>query len=51
MDAKMKTIVCPQCANHVPQPGNIRCPRCNALLLTACEGNCRRCRKNKGCNG
>ncbi|MBP1765811.1 MAG: hypothetical protein H6Q65_2869 [Firmicutes bacterium] len=48
MEEKVNAIICPQCANQVSS-GNIRCPRCNQLLLTSCEGNCSRCQKRQGC--
>lgn len=33
---------CPVCGLAVPQ-GEIRCPRCHALLITSCSGACGSC--------
>jgi hypothetical protein len=33
---------CPTCGLAVPQ-GEIRCPRCRTLLVTACSGACLSC--------
>jgi rubrerythrin len=35
-------ITCPLCGFVAPMTA-IRCPRCNALLLTACSGSCASC--------
>ncbi|MCX7781228.1 MAG: hypothetical protein N2491_10015 [Negativicutes bacterium] len=44
----MDTIKCPQCGN-LAAAGNIRCPRCNALLLAPCSGSCSQCAKKNLC--
>jgi hypothetical protein len=33
---------CPVCGLAVP-PGEVRCPRCRTLLITACTGACTSC--------
>ena len=35
-------VDCPVCGATSPA-GTVRCPRCNALLLTACPGSCASC--------
>lgn len=34
--------LCPLCGLDVP-PAELRCPRCHALLVTACSGACASC--------
>ena len=34
--------VCPKCGLTI-EPGTLRCPRCNALLLMGCGGSCATC--------
>jgi ribosomal protein S27AE len=34
--------VCPKCGLAI-DPGAIRCPRCNALVIMACGGSCASC--------
>jgi hypothetical protein len=36
------TVTCPTCSFAAP-PDVVRCPRCDALLLTACAGACGAC--------
>lgn len=40
---------CPKCALALPV-GAVRCPRCNALVLTGCCGSCASC-GSRGCSG
>jgi len=35
-------VTCPTCGLGV-DAGTIRCPRCNALVLTGCSGSCSSC--------
>ncbi len=35
-------LVCPRCGLGL-EPGAIRCPRCNAFVLTSCGGSCASC--------
>jgi hypothetical protein len=34
--------VCPKCGLTI-EPGTLRCPRCNALVLMGCGGSCASC--------
>ena len=34
--------VCPKCGLAV-EPGTLRCPRCNALVIMGCGGSCASC--------
>lgn len=45
----MKYKVCPQCGHDVSQTEELRCPRCNQLLLVPCDGNCSRCKRDDKC--
>jgi len=40
-----KESSCPQCGYRTVPAENLRCPRCNELLvkLTPCQGSCRNC--------
>lgn len=40
-------IVCPQCGYENVNVNELRCMRCNALLILKCNGNCRKCSKSK----
>ncbi|WP_198003947.1 hypothetical protein [Thermosinus carboxydivorans] len=47
----MDKQVCPQCQYVITQPGTIRCPRCNKLLIASCSGSCSRCKEKGKCGG
>ena len=38
-------IVCPRCGLNAP---GVRCPRCDAVKVTACTGDCAACRASCG---
>jgi hypothetical protein len=38
-------LVCPRCGLRAP---GVRCPRCDAVKLLPCAGNCAACRKAAG---
>lgn len=46
VDAHKNVTICPQCGNQV-LPEDIRCSRCNMLLLLPCGGNCSRCKRKE----
>ena len=35
-------LACPKCGLAI-EPGAIRCPRCNGLVIAACGGSCASC--------
>ncbi|HHV72977.1 MAG TPA: hypothetical protein GXX38_10305 [Clostridia bacterium] len=51
MDKKEKNRQCRVCGLPITDPGLIRCPRCNTVLLklVSCSGNCRECQIKNDC--
>ena len=51
MIAKAQTCTVPDRATECPRCGliaeGVRCPRCNALKLKACDGSCASCALSK----
>lgn len=45
----MRYEQCPTCG-HKGIAGQIRCLRCNTLLLQPCSGSCRKCKEKNTCD-
>lgn len=44
---RCKSILCPQCGYENSNVNELRCMRCNTLLILKCNGSCSNCGKNK----